>query len=594
MIKLNKLQKKKGFTLVELLVVVAILAILSVALLPSVLGYSDKARDTRAAKDIRNFNTVVEAFAAANGNYPEASLDTDNPRSIASIMQSKGVNWTGDATGKTDPWGNPYYYDVVDDYYCIASAGKDGTLNTADDICNIGGKASKKASGLDGNAIPSATPGNNPGGGGPEHLTEVPEGYIGIYTPAELASIGVQEGFPLDGNYIVMANISLSGYVDWAPIGDEASPFTGTFDGNNYVISNLTINSDGDYKGLFGYTSEEAEIVDVGLQNVDITNAYRYIGGLVGWNNGTITNCYATGNITGNYYTGGLVGYNNGTITNSYATGSVTGYNEYTGGLVGRNYGALTNCYATGEVTGDSYTGGLAGQNNGTIENCYTTGNVNGVNRTGGLVGYNSTGCTIENCYATGEVTGDSYTGGLVGWNNGTITNCYATGKVTGNYYTGGLVGWNESATIENCYATGEVTGDSYTGGLAGQNNGTIENCYTTGNVNGVNRTGGLVGYNSTGCTIENCYATGEVTGDSYTGGLVGWNRKGSIENSYYNSETTGQSDNDGKGTPLTTAEMKQQSNFSDWDFDTVWDIDPGTSYPYLIDNEQIPHPGIN
>jgi prepilin-type N-terminal cleavage/methylation domain-containing protein len=49
MIKLNKLKKKKGFTLVELLVVVAILAILSVALLPSVLGYSDKARDARAS-----------------------------------------------------------------------------------------------------------------------------------------------------------------------------------------------------------------------------------------------------------------------------------------------------------------------------------------------------------------------------------------------------------------------------------------------------------------------------------------------------------------------------------------------------------------
>jgi hypothetical protein len=79
-------------------------------------------------------------------------------------MQSKGIKWTGDENGVVDPWGNPYYYDVVDDYYCIASAGKDGTLNTSDDICNIGGKVSKKASGLDENAIPSAVPGNNPGG----------------------------------------------------------------------------------------------------------------------------------------------------------------------------------------------------------------------------------------------------------------------------------------------------------------------------------------------------------------------------------------------------------------------------------------------
>jgi general secretion pathway protein G len=214
-----KVLKNKGFTLVELLVVVAILAVLAAILLPKFLGYADRSREATAMKDIRSMCTVVEAFAATDGNYPEASLDTDNPRSIASIMQSKGVNWTGDTTGKTDPWGNPYYYDVVDDYYCIASSGKNGTLGDNDDICNIGGKVSKKASGLDGNAIPSATPGNNPGGGGPEHLTEVPEGYIGIYTPGELASIGNDPKYPLNGNYIVMDDLDLSGYENWTPIG---------------------------------------------------------------------------------------------------------------------------------------------------------------------------------------------------------------------------------------------------------------------------------------------------------------------------------------------------------------------------------------
>jgi general secretion pathway protein G len=334
LLKSFRRSRKKGFTLVELLVVVAILAILLVALIPSALGYSDKARDARAIKDVRNFATVVEAFAATDGDYPEASLDTDNPRSIASVMQSKGIKWTGDETGVVDPWNNPYYYDLTEDYYCIASAGKDGTLNTADDICNIG-KVSKKASGLDGNAIPSAVPGNNPGNGNEEHLSEVPDGYIGIRTPAELASIGVQEGFPLDGDYIVMANISLSGYVDWTPIGNEASPFTGTFDGNNYIISNLTIGDSSSYKGLFGHTSEEAKIVDVGLQNVDITGR-KYTGGLVGYNNGTIKTVIPQ-EVTGNEYTGGLVGWNNGSIKNCYTTGNVNG-GDRTGGLVGQNY----------------------------------------------------------------------------------------------------------------------------------------------------------------------------------------------------------------------------------------------------------------
>jgi prepilin-type N-terminal cleavage/methylation domain-containing protein len=571
MTKLNKLQKKKGFTLVELLVVVAILAILLVALIPSALGYSDKARDTRAAKDIRNFNTVVEAFTATDGDYPEASLDTDNPRSIASVMQSKGINWTGSDDGVKDPWGNPYYYDIVGDYYCIASAGKNGTLDDNDDICNISGKASKKASGLDENAIPSAVPGNNPGGSNePGHITEVPEGYIGIYYPEELASIGVDPDYPLDGNYIVMANISLSGYVDWAPIGDEASPFTGTFDGNNYVISNLTINSNQDYKGLFGCISETSEITNLGLENANINVARgNCVGGLVGYNkSGSITNCYATGSVSGNKYTGGLVGYN--------STGC-----------------AIENCYTTGNVNGVDRTGGLVGENYGPITDCYTTGSVSGNNdRTGGLVGYNESG-TIENCYATGMVIGYSNTGGLVGYNEkGTLTNCYATGSVSGNNNrTGGLVGQNYG-TITNCYATGEVTGNSNTGGLVGFNNDAIENCYATGSVSGNNnRTGGLVGQNNG--TITNCYATGEVRGADNTGGLVGQNYSSSITNSYYDKETTGQLDT-GKGIPLATAQMKDQSNFSGWDFDTVWDIDPGTSYPYLIDNEQIPYPGIN
>jgi type II secretion system protein G len=516
MIKLNKLQKKKGFTLVELLVVVAILAILSVALLPSVLGYSDKARDTRAAKDIRNFTTVVEAFAAANGNYPEASLDINNPDSIASVMQSKGINWTGSDDGVKDPWGNPYYYDLTDnDYYTISSPGKNGILDDNDDICNIGGTVSKTKSGLNKNPTPSATPrnsSNNPGNEEPgeEHLTEVPDGYIGIYTPEQLASIGNDPKYPLNGNYIVMDDLDLSGYKNWIPIGNIAPQFTGTFDGNNYIISNLTIDSNGDYIGLFGCISETSEIKKIGLENINVAGG-DYVGGLVGYNkSGTITNCYATGKVTGNYYTGGLVGRNEGgIITDCYATGEVTG-NRCTGGLVGRTYSSsITNCYTTGEVTGNYDTGGLVGRNEGGI---------------------------ITNCYATGSVTGNiDYTGGLVGYNTGTIENCYATGNITGDWYIGGLVGYNKSGSITNCYATGKVTGNFYTGGLVGSNSGTITN-------------------------------------------------------SYYNLETTGQSDDDGRGSPLTTAKMKDQVNFSNWDFVETWLID--NSYPYLQTNEQIPHPG--
>jgi type II secretion system protein G len=552
MIKLNKLKKKKGFTLVELLVVVAILAILSVALLPSVLGYSDKARDTRAAKDIRNFNTVVEAFASANGNYPEASLDINNPDSIASVMQSKGINWTGSDDGVKDPWGNPYYYDLTDnDYYTISSPGKNGILDDNDDICNIGGTVSKTKSGLNKNPTPSATPrnsSNDPGNEEPgeEYQAEVPDGYIGIYTPEQLASIGVDEDYPLDGNYIVMKDLDLSGYENWVPIGKEASPFTGTFDGNNYVISNLTINLNYQhFKGLFGCISETSEITNLGLENANITGRW-YVGGLVGRNDGgTLTNCYATGEVTGRNYTGGLVGWNSGgTLTNCYATGKVTGYYDI-GGLVGHNNGTITDCYATAEVTGRSEIGGLVGR---TYSGTYSS--------------------TIS------------------------ITNCYATGEVTGNYNIGGLAGFisNNNGRINKSYATGSVSGNNdRIGGLVGQNYGIITDCYATGEVTGNSETGGLVGWNDE--TIKNCYATGEVTGNDRTGGLVGYDYYATITNSYYNSETTGQSDT-GKGILSTTAEMKNSARFKKWDFNTVWGIDEGVSYPYLQTNEQTPHPG--
>ena len=214
----------------------------------------------------------------------------------------------------------------------------------------------------------------------------------------------------------------------FVPIGtlsvdvNSRDPFTGSFDGNGHTLSNLTINSDSDSAGLFGYTSSTATISAVGLVNASISSTGDYVGALVGVNEGTISQSYATGTVTGNNTVGGLAAYNSGTITGSYATGSVTGSDEV-GGLVGENFGAINQSYATGAVTGDDIVGGLVGLSfNGSISESFATGAVSGVEYVGGLVGYN-TG-TIKNSYWDSYATGQSSAVGID--EDGTLTNVSA------------------------------------------------------------------------------------------------------------------------------------------------------------------------
>jgi|GEM_PF-2253389 len=213
----------------------------------------------------------------------------------------------------------------------------------------------------------------------------------------------------LTGSYVLMNNINCSDTVNWnsgqgfEPVGTSANKFIGSFDGQNHTITGLYINrSSTNYVGLFGAVGSGAEIKNVGLENVVITGNDK-VGGLVGWTyTATITNSFATGSVNGNTNVGGLVGLHyNGTVINSYVTGEVSG-TTMVGGLVGENGGNvmnITNCYATGNVTGSwSAAGGLVGFNVGTITNSYATGSLNGNAYVGGLVGVNNGG-TIINSY---------------------------------------------------------------------------------------------------------------------------------------------------------------------------------------------------
>jgi len=299
-----------------------------------------------------------------------------------------------------------------------------------------------------------------------------------------------------------------------------------------------------------------------------------------------------------NYFTGSYNG-NGKTIRGLYINLNETNLIGLFGFTVAS--AELSNINLDGvNITGQNQVGGLVGANFGAITNSYVTGSVTGKNDVGGLVGYNKEG-TINNSYATCTVNGTKYVGGLVGGNEGgMITISYATGEVNGTGDdVGGLVGFNGSinSNINNSYATGNVEGADNVGGLIGRNYGlenttiTVENSYATGMVTGTGsnvNVGGLVGYNNSLGTITSSYATGEVTGTgNYIGGLVGHNN-GTVTNSFWNTETSGQSNSAG-GEGKTTSEMQQLATFfEDWDISdqggesTAWRIYEGSTYPLL------------
>ncbi|MRN53029.1 S-layer homology domain-containing protein [Paenibacillus monticola] len=207
------------------------------------------------------------------------------------------------------------------------------------------------------------------------------------------------------------ADIDLSSYTNWEPIGTVDNEFMGNMDGNGFEINNLKIDSQGHYySGLFGFS--DGIITNMILDDIEVKGAYT-VGGLVAWNYGTISNSYATGSMSGDTAVGGLVGINSGSISNSYATGSMDGF-FYVGGLVGENYhGSISNSYATGSVSRNRYLGGLVGYNEGPISNSYATGSVIGNNDMGGLVGYNTT--TINHSFYDSNTTGQLDTGNSTG-----------------------------------------------------------------------------------------------------------------------------------------------------------------------------------
>ena len=232
----------------------------------------------------------------------------------------------------------------------------------------------------------------------------------GLLNVAELV-----KGGKTDINITLTADIDLTGK-NWTPIGTSFSnKYTGTFDGGGHTIKGLTITTNDEGVGLFGYLGKAGTVKNVVMEGVQITSNQIYggkIGGVAGYSEGTIENCSVSGSVSGTVYVGGVVGAQwEGSITGCSSSATVKG-TVYVGGVTGQTNSSatLTACYATGNV----------------IIEIHPTNNISG----GGLVGFNG-GNGVRACYATGNVTstgsstGQVHIGGFLGNNYTTVTACY-------------------------------------------------------------------------------------------------------------------------------------------------------------------------
>lgn len=225
------------------------------------------------------------------------------------------------------------------------------------------------------------------------------ETYIEIETVKDLYSYNynpdrIDWKIDYTKNYVLDMDIDFSfvnsgGYAT-SPIGDESHPFTGKFSGNGHTISNLHIDdSDASYVGLFGYCADGSVIKNLTVSNSAITGTFC-VGAIAG-RGGNIIGCKSLDN-------------------------TVTGSSLAVGGICGWADGSVFNCYNDSTVTGDIEVGGICGyfntEDSATLSQCVSLGKVSGKgnnidNSVGGIVGYRSNNAdSVTACYYDSDIVG--------------------------------------------------------------------------------------------------------------------------------------------------------------------------------------------
>ena len=238
-------------------------------------------------------------------------------------------------------------------------------------------------------------------------------GSYTVYTADGLLNVAeLVNGGKTDINITLDKNIDLTGK-DWTPIGTSFdNSYTGTFDGGGHTITGLTITTKDQFVGLFGYLNRAGTVKNVVMEGIQITSNHMFgnTGGVAGFSWGTIENCSVSGSVSGTKCVGGVVGAQKaGSITGCSSSATVKGTVDV-GGVAGEKWGSMTACYATGNVTLEIDSpknlsgGGLVGFNGGSsVLACYATGNVTSTGSStgnvhiGGFLGDNYT--TVTACY---------------------------------------------------------------------------------------------------------------------------------------------------------------------------------------------------
>ena len=376
------------------------------------------------------------------------------------------------------------------------------------------------------------------------HLTTPPAGYTAIRTAAQLDNVRNN----LSGNYILMNDINLADWGNWTPIGGASLVdwFDGVFDGNGYVVKNMTVNFEAiqdrdEYTstlnaGLFGNSWGEIKNLGLIASFVCLYDA-GYAGGIAGRAT-KISNCYNTGNVTASaeysMRIGGIAGSTN-LIEYCYHKGDISVLNTNT-----------KDDASSLAFNSDAIAGGIAGCA-GYSNRCYNTGNVTAESRLGGAI--------------AGGIFGE----GITSESNLLASDCLNIGNVTAtalNYApSGGIAGssgnYNYNATLQNCINIGKIEAthlDPYYGVYPYPGNSEPEEGYL----------GGIAGILSSFHFAKNCYYL-----DSSVKNAVGLN--GSIAG-----------ENIVNVLALSDSQMSQQASFVGFDFDTVWEMSVNSGYPVL------------